>query len=100
MMNGLRHIGFWIVAALALTAYAEQASAAPATPARFEVTSSAAVRPTLVNTIAALQQHDAARAKAAFESYDSAWNGIEVYISTRSKDLYDALEHNYQARIE
>src|SRR5436853_5282592 len=54
----------------------------------------------LVNPSTALQQHDAARAKAAFEAYDSAWNGIEVYINTRSKDLYDALEHNYQAKIE
>jgi tetratricopeptide (TPR) repeat protein len=100
MMKRVRHISFGIIAALAVAVYAGPASTAPATPERFEVTSIKAVRPTLVNTITALQQHDAVRAKAAFEAYDSAWNGIEVYINTRSKDLYDALEHNYQARIE
>jgi tetratricopeptide (TPR) repeat protein len=98
MMKRVRHICFGIIAALAVTVGAGQTAAAPAE--RFEVTSIKAVRPTLVNTITALQQHDAARAKAAFEAYDSAWNGIEVYINTRNKDLYDALEHNYQARIE
>lgn len=35
------------------------------------------MRPTLVNTIAALKAGDVARARAAFEAYDSAWNGIE-----------------------
>src|SRR5258708_8341639 len=40
------------------------------------------------------------RRKAAFEAYDSLWNGIEMYVSTRSKDMYDALEHVLQARIE
>jgi hypothetical protein len=100
MMKRVRQIGFCVIAALAAVVYAGHAPAAAATAERFEVTSIKAVRPTLVNTITALQQHDAARAKAAFEAYDSAWNGIEVYINTRSKDLYDALEHNYQARIE
>jgi len=60
---------------------------------------SAAVRPTLVNTIAALQKQDVKGAKAAFEAFDSGWNGIEVYISTRSTDLYNDLEHNFQSRI-
>jgi tetratricopeptide (TPR) repeat protein len=66
---------------------------------RFEVTSIKAVRPTLADTVAALQQRDVARAKAAFEAYDSAWNGIEVYINARSKELYDVLELNYQRKI-
>ena len=30
----------------------------------------------------------------------SAWNGIEVYINTRNKNLYDVIEHDFQARIE
>jgi len=98
MMKGARHLGLVLFAALSVTVQA--APAAPATPERFEVTSIRAARPTLVNTINALQQRDAVRAKAAFEAYDSAWNGIEVYINTRSKELYDSLEHNYQARIE
>jgi hypothetical protein len=67
---------------------------------RFEITSIKAVRPTLVDTIAALQKRDIAGAKAAFEAYDSLWNGIEMYVNTRSKDMYDAIEHVFQARIE
>ena len=60
---------------------------------------SISVRPTLINTIAALQAGDRARAKAAFEAYDSAWNGIEVYVNVRSKPMYETLEHEFQARI-
>jgi len=66
---------------------------------RFEISSIKAIRPTLVETIAALQQRDVARAKAAFEDYDSGWNGIEVYINTRSKDVYRLLELEFQPRI-
>jgi tetratricopeptide (TPR) repeat protein len=66
---------------------------------RFEVSSIKSVRPTLVNTINALQKKDVAAAKAAFEAYDSGWNGIEVYINARNKNMYDELEHNYQSRI-
>jgi hypothetical protein len=97
-----RHIGFGLITALAVLGCVGPAGAVEAAkPAeRFEVTSIKAVRPTLVDTIAALQQRDAARAKAAFEAYDSAWNGIEVYINTRSKSMYDELEHGFQARIE
>jgi len=90
-------LGFALFAAFAIVGPASRATAAEE---RFEVTSIKAVRPTLLATIAALQQRDAARAKAAFEDYDSAWNGIEVYINTRSKPLYDVIEHEYQARIE
>jgi hypothetical protein len=98
----LRRFGFGLFAMLAVLGFAGQAGAVEAAKPgeRFEVTSVKAVRPTLVDTIAALQQRDAPRAKAAFEAYDSAWNGIEVYINTRSKDMYDVLEHVLQARIE
>lgn len=92
----LRHIGLCLFTALAMFATAEAATA----DERFEVASVKAVRPTLVDTIAELQKGDLAAAKAAFEAYDSSWNGIEVYINTRSKDMYDALEHVLQARIE
>jgi hypothetical protein len=95
MMKRILQLGIGIFAALVV--YAGHATAAPAE--RFEVTSIKAVRPTLVNTIAALQKNDAKGAKTAFDAYDSAWNGVEVYINTRSKDLYDAIEHNYQAKI-
>jgi len=100
----IRRFGFGLFATLAIVGHAGQAAAveAGANPGgeRFEVTSIKAVRSTLVDTIAALRQRDVARARAAFEAYDSAWNGIEVYINARSKDLYEALEHGFQARIE
>jgi hypothetical protein len=96
MMQKIRQIGFAIVAALAVAGTAGQAFAQGE---RFEVTSIKAVRPTLVNTIAALQARDVARAKAAFEAYDSAWNGIEVYVNVRSKPMYETLEHEFQAQI-
>ena len=66
---------------------------------RFEVSSIRAVRPTLVKTITALEKQDAAGAKTAFDAFDSGWNGIEVYINTRSTDMYNELERNYEARI-
>jgi hypothetical protein len=64
-----------MIAALALAGSAGQAWAQAE---RFEVTSIKAVRPTLVNTIAALQAGDAARAKAAFEAYHSAWTASKI----------------------
>jgi hypothetical protein len=66
---------------------------------RFEITSLKAVRPSLVATIAALQQRDIPRAKVAFDSYDSGWNGIEVYVNVRSKEVYRVLELELPAKI-
>jgi tetratricopeptide (TPR) repeat protein len=97
MMKLLRRIGVGLFTTLAIFGYMGHAPAAA--QARFEVTSVKAVRPHLVDTVAALQQRDVAKAKAAFEAYDSAWNGIEVYINTRSRPLYQALEIELQARI-
>ena len=67
---------------------------------RFEIISIKAVRPSLMNTIKELERRDAAAARRAFAAYDSAWNGIETYVSVRSKPMYDVLEHGFQARIE
>jgi len=66
---------------------------------RFEVTSIKAVRPTLVDTVAALQKNDLKAARDAFAAFDSAWNGIEVYINTRSMEMYDTLERQMQAKL-
>jgi hypothetical protein len=52
-----------------------------------------------VDTISALQQRDIARAKASFDAYDSGWNGIELYINIRSRDMYQLLELEFQPRI-
>jgi len=97
----LRRVGFGLFTALAVLGQAGPAGAVEvAKPGeRFEITSVKAVRPTLVDTIAALQRRDIAGAKVAFEAYDSLWNGIEVYINTRSRPMYEALELVLQAKI-
>jgi len=66
---------------------------------RFEVSSIKAVRPTLVRTVDALQKDNPKAAKEAFADYDSAWNGVEVYINTRSPEMYNALEREMQAKL-
>jgi len=98
----LRPIGVGLFMALAMLCQPGPASAVEAAKPgeRFDVTSVKAVRPALVDTIAALQKRDIAGAKTAFEAYDSLWNGIEMYVNVRSKDMYDTLEHVIQARIE
>lgn len=98
----LRHIGLGLFTALAVFGQTGPAGAVEAAKAgeRFDVAGVKSVRPTLVDTVAALQKGDVAGAKAAFEAYDSLWNGIEMYVNTRSKDMYDTLEHVLQARIE
>ena len=96
MVHQLRRIGFGLFTTLAIVAFGGPGHAAQE---RFEVSSIKAVRPTLVDTLAALKQKDVAKARAAFHRYDSAWNGIEVYINTRSRPLYQALEIELQAKI-
>ena len=81
------------------TAWSQDRARTGATSERFEVSSIKAVRPTLGRTISALQKQDIAGAKAAFDAYDRAWNGIEVYINFRSIDMYNLIEHTYQDRI-
>ncbi len=66
---------------------------------RYEVTAVKSVRPTLVRTVDALQKNNAKAAREAFADYDSAWNGIEVYINTRSPEMYNALEREMQAKL-
>jgi hypothetical protein len=96
MMQRARRIGFGLFTTLAIVGFAGQA---PAADERFEVSSVKAVRLTLVETATALQQGNIPKAKEAFDNYDSAWNGIEVYIDTRSKPMYDKIELDLQARI-
>jgi hypothetical protein len=89
-----------VVLLVAFVMASEVITAQSAEGERFEITSIKAVRPTLVNTIRELERRDAAAAQIAFTAYDSAWNGIETYVNVRSKPIYDALEHGFQARIE
>jgi hypothetical protein len=88
---------FTIVASL--TGHSPVAAAQANSSERFEISAVKAVRPFLVDTIAAIQQGNVARAKEAFDAYDSAWNGIEVYINVRSRALYQVLELELQAKI-
>jgi len=97
MVRHLHRIGICIFATSALFGCLSQARAAEED--RFEISSIKAIRPTLVDTITALQQRDVGRARAAFADYDSGWNGIEVYINVRSKDVYRLLELEFQPRI-
>ncbi len=99
MMQRAHRIGINILATLATLAIFGLDQAPGADEERFEISSIKAVRPTLVDTITALQQRDITRAKAAFQAYDSGWNGIEVYVNTRSKDMYRLLELEFQPRI-
>src|SRR5438093_9858073 len=75
------------------------AGSAFAQAARFEVTSIKAIRPTLVNTIAALEKKNIQGAKDAFEAYDIGWNGVEVYVNFRHPEMYKELEGGFQNRI-
>jgi hypothetical protein len=93
----VRRTGFTIFTTLAILGCLGQAGAAE--EERFEISSIKAIRPTLVDTIAALQKRDVAQARAAFADYDSGWNGIEVYINVRSRDVYRQLELEFQPRI-
>jgi hypothetical protein len=95
MMQRARRIAFGLCTTLAFAGFAGPASAADS----FEVTSIKAVKPTLLATADAVKKGDVAKAKEAFENYDSAWNGVEVYINTRSKPMYDKIELDLQDRI-
>lgn len=82
--------------AVAVVSVCAQAAAAAD---RFEVASIKAVRPTLVKTVDALQKNNPKAAREAFGEFDSAWNGIEVYINTRSPEMYNAIEREMQAKL-
>jgi len=84
------------VTAVAVVSVCAQAAAAAD---RFEVTSLKAVRPTLVKTVDALQKGNVKAAKESFGDFDSAWNGIEVYINTRDMEMYNTLERVMQAKL-
>jgi hypothetical protein len=101
MMQRARRIGFGSFTTLAMVTAAVVgfAQPAPAADERFEVSSIKAVKPILLATADAVKKGDIAKAKEAFEDYDSAWNGIEVYINTRSKPMYDKIELDLQDKI-
>ena len=97
MMQHASRFGIALFATLAILGLTGQEPAQA--QERFEVSSLKAVRPTLTKTLDAVQKQEAARARESFEAYDSAWNGIEVYVNVRSRQMYDILEHQYQPKI-
>jgi hypothetical protein len=72
-------------------------TAAPAV--RYEIQAVTAVRPLIDKLTSALKAGDLAAAKDAYEAYDAAWNGTEVYTNFRSKDLYTQLEVDIQNKL-
>jgi hypothetical protein len=100
MIKLVRFICFGLLLSVMGVSYAGQVRAAQRGAAdRFEVASIKAVRPTLVNAVAALRKGDVAGAKVAMADFDSGWNGVEVYISTRDMDMYNELERVLQAKV-
>ena len=59
-----------------------------------------AVRPKVDDLTAALKSADRQASLDALEAYDAGWNGVEVYINVRSKELYDKLEGDLQHQLE
>ncbi len=51
-----------------------------------------AVPASISNTLALLKKGDVKAAQTAFQEYSNGWNGIEVYVKTRSAQLYDTIE--------
>jgi hypothetical protein len=86
------------IVSLPLVAYGGQARTGGGA-ARFEVTSLRAVRPTIQKLIADLQKKDQAAAKDDIEAFDAAWIGVEVYVNTRNMDMYNDIEHNWEAKL-
>lgn len=95
MLQYVRRIGLGFATTLAVAGLGSAASAADS----FELAGVKAVKPTLIATADAVKKGDFAKAKELFDGYDSAWNGIEVYINTRSKDMYNKIELDLQDRI-
>jgi hypothetical protein len=100
MIHRTRRVAFGLFTMLTIVFSGWTAAAqTPSADERFEVTSIKMARAPLLETIMALQMRDIARAKEAFDAYDGVWNGIEVYVNIRSKEMYQAIELNFQARI-
>ena len=73
------------------------APSAAANPIEVEHVKSA--KPKVDALIAALKKNDLPASLAAYEQYDAVWNGVEVYVNFRSRELYGALETDLQAKI-
>jgi high-affinity iron transporter len=70
------------------------------TSTRVESRLVAGPRTRLEQAATAVQNHDLAGARAAMQAFDAEWNGIEVYVNFRSRDLYGEIETHYEADID
>jgi high-affinity iron transporter len=70
------------------------------TNARDESRLVAAPRVHLEQAASAVQNNDLARARSAMDAYSADWNGIEVYVNFRSRDLYGEIESHYEADVD
>jgi hypothetical protein len=82
------------------------ASAAPTAPSQAsvpgetkEVTLIKSVRPNLVSLVDAAQKGDFAAARKALKAYNTAWNGVEVYVSYRAPEMYTEVEAVREAKV-
>ena len=78
---------------------APAASAAAQTSVTKELDLIKTPRPFIDKLTEALRKGDLAAARQAYEDYDAAWNGIEVYTNYRSRQLYSELEVDIQGKI-
>jgi len=56
-------------------------------------------REPVAKTQQALEAGDVEAARRVWSTYDPLWNAMEVYVSFRSRENYDDLEKNWQAKI-
>jgi high-affinity iron transporter len=69
------------------------------TSTRPESTLVAGPRTDLERAGTALAANDIVGAREAMDAYDADWNGIEVYVNFRSRDLYADIESHYESDI-
>lgn len=74
-----------------------QAPAAPGLSKELRVLN--AVRPNLVQLVDAAQKGDFVTAQKALKAYNTAWNGVEVYVSYRAPDMYTEVEAVREAKV-
>ena len=59
-----------------------------------------AVRPRAAALVEAIKGGNLTTARTAYTAYDAGWNGVEVYVNVRSRQLYADLETDLQTKLE
>jgi hypothetical protein len=60
----------------------------------------AAPRARLEQAATAVEHNDLPAARVAMDAYNAEWNGIEVYVNFRSRELYGQIESHYEADVD